>query len=322
MHLTNEPLPAFTPVPDRFITDYMNRMDNTSIRLYLTFLHYGSTGCDLSADSLSRTLRISRQELATSIRTLESLHLVDISRDTDGRIRSIQAKMTLPSPEADKQEPQSLAGSEEDELSSLVFTAERCLGRSLSRNDLDAIFYWYDTLHFPADTIEYLIKDSTSHGHSSMRYIQKIAEALAARNITSAEEAQSALEANRSVYRTVMKSFGINGRQLTSAETRYLSRWSHEWKFSDEMIAEACQRTIQATHEPAFHYADSILSSWQKQNIRTLEDVRQADARHLKKRSDTVPSRPQATGFSNFRQRDNDYDDLQRKLLRDSLSEK
>ena len=43
------------------------------------------------------------------------------------------------------------------------------------------------------------------------------------------------------------------------------------------MIIEACNRTMKATHQPSFEYADSILTKWHTSNIRNSEDVRKAD---------------------------------------------
>lgn len=46
------------------------------------------------------------------------------------------------------------------------------------------------------------------------------------------------------------------------------------------MIIEACNRTLKATHQPSFEYADSILTKWNKANVKTPEDIRKSDAEY------------------------------------------
>ena len=45
------------------------------------------------------------------------------------------------------------------ELKQILFIAEQYLGKTLSRTDVDAITYFYDSLGFSADLIEYLVSD-------------------------------------------------------------------------------------------------------------------------------------------------------------------
>ena len=86
------------------------------------------------------------------------------------------------------------------------------------------------------------------------------------------------------------------------------------------MITCACERTIQAIHQPKFEYIDSILTSWKKNHVTTPEDITKLDEEHQKKKKaavvpNTAPNAQSKNRFNNFEQRSYDYDQLEKMLL-------
>ena len=55
--------------------------------------------------------------------------------------------------------------------------------------------------------------------------------------------------------------------------------------FSTDIIQEACRRTISATHQPSFEYADSFWAVWYECNIHHLTDINALDHEFQKERS-------------------------------------
>lgn len=82
------------------------------------------------------------------------------------------------------------------------------------------------------------------------------------------------------------------------------------------MIILACDKTITATHNPSFEYADRILSSWKKAGVGTPKDVEKYDLEHQikvnKKKAEAAASKTAkpSNQFHNFEQRSTDYDQL------------
>ena len=187
------------------------------------------------------------------------------------------------------------------------------------------IFFWYDELQLSTELIEYLIEDSVSKGHTSLYYMQKIAEDFAERNIRTVPEAKEALNQDSTLYHAVMKAFGIRGRNLVPSETTYLKQWSLQKGFSTELIVEACNRTIRSIHEASFGYANSILEKWHLNNVHTMDDVRKADEVYQKNQKNhterTTATSASPSQFTNFKQRENNYNDLQQQLLKKSLQQ-
>ena len=210
---------------------------------------------------------------------------------------------------------------EQEAVAELLFIAEQYLGRTLTVTDLNAIFYWYDELKLSIELIEYLIEYCVSKGHSSIRYIEKVALSWSENNYQTVEQAKLASGQYNQAYNTVMKALGISGRSLVSSETAYIDKWRTDYGFSLDMIQTACEKTIQTIHEPSFEYTDRILSNWKNSHVTTLDDVAKADTAHQKKKKASAASTRSASKnkFTNFDQRSYDYDQLEKMLLTTSV---
>lgn len=210
---------------------------------------------------------------------------------------------------------------EQEAVMELVFIAEQYLGRTLTATDLNAIFYFYDELKLSIELIEYLIEYCVSNRHTSIRYIEKVALAWAENGYQTVEQAKQANGQYNQTYSAVMKAMGISGRSLVSTETAYIDKWKNDFGFSIELIQKACEKTIQAIHEPSFEYADRILSNWKLNGISSLEDVTKADTDHQKRKkaATTAPRTVSKNKFNNFDQRSYDYDQLEKMLLTTSV---
>ena len=217
------------------------------------------------------------------------------------------------------------------DISELFFITETYLKHPLSSTDINTILYWYDTLEFSTDLIEYLVEYCISKGHSSIRYMDKVAIGWKESNITNVMQAKENAAIHSQVYYGVIKALGITGRNLVESEQQFLKKWTDEYHFDLEIIQEACGRTITAIHQPSFEYTDSILSSWFQKNVHTLSDIKTLDEAFEKKKKETAAStpaqiQPQQTQaatkrnkFANFNQREYDYDQLEKVLLNTSV---
>ena len=204
------------------------------------------------------------------------------------------------------------------ELKSLLFIAEQYLGKTLTKTDMDAITYFYDTLGMSADLIEYLIESCVENGHKSIRYIQKVALSWFDDGVrTVAEARQRSVNYNKNCY-AVMNAFGLKNRAPGEAELAYIKKWSEEFGFTLDIILEACNRTISATHQPSFEYTDSILQKWRSRQVRKIQDIAALEAAFQKERSRSAAVsrvKPAARNLNNFDRRSYDMDSLEERLL-------
>lgn len=209
-------------------------------------------------------------------------------------------------------------------ISELFFIIETYLKHPLTANDTNTVLYWYDNLHFSNELIVYLVEYCISKGHSSMRYMDKVALAWAEAGIFTVEQAKENAAIHSQAYYGVMKALGITGRNLIDSEQAFIARWTKEYGFELPLIQEACSRTIASTHQPSFEYTDSILKNWKKNQVHTLKDVQKLDetfnnAKKSAPGTTAVPSGAKHNKFNNFTQRDYDYDQLEKMLLTTSV---
>ncbi|MEZ3428270.1 MAG: DnaD domain protein [Lachnospiraceae bacterium] len=201
-----------------------------------------------------------------------------------------------------------------EETAQLLFVAESYIGRPLSASDMKSILYFSDCLHFSDDLIDYLIQYCVDRGKKDFKYIEAVALNWAQSGITTPKEAEKfASRYDKSVY-TIMKELGKNSAP-TSKELEYINRWVKEYGFSSDIIAEACERTVMATDSHRFEYAEGILSSWKKENVRRKSDIQRIDELYQKRRLQKAAP-PAGNRFNQFPQRDYDFEELEAKLLR------
>lgn len=156
------------------------------------------------------------------------------------------------------------------DISELFFIIEAYLKHPLSSTDTNTVLYWYDELSFTTELIDYLVEYCISKGHSSFRYMDKVALGWAESKITTVEQAKENTAAHSQIYYSVMKALGISGRNLVESEMEYIRKWTKDYAFDNSIILDACKRTITATHQPSFEYTDSILTNWKKNNVHTI----------------------------------------------------
>lgn len=223
------------------------------------------------------------------------------------------------------------------DISELFFIIETYLKHTLSSTDTNMVLYWLDELHFSTDLVEYLVEYCITKGHSSLRYMNKVALGWADAGIKTVDQAKDDAAAHSQIYYSVMKALGITGRNLVDSEVSLINKWVGEYGFDMELVKAACSKTISAIQKPSFEYTDSILTNWRKKDVHTLKDVEVLDANFAKANKATGSGSSQGTNaangfskpksnnsnsknkFNNFNQRNNDYDKLEKLFLNSTV---
>lgn len=223
------------------------------------------------------------------------------------------------------------------DISELFFIIETYLKHTLSSSDTNMVLYWLDELHFSTDLVEYLVEYCITKGHSSLRYMNKVALGWADAGIKTVDQAKDDAAAHSQIYYSVMKALGITGRNLVDSEVSLINKWVGEYSFDIELVKAACSKTISAIQKPSFEYTDSILANWRKKDVHTLKDVEVLDANFAKANKASATGSSQGTNaangsskpksnnsssknkFNNFNQRNNDYDKLEKLFLNSTV---
>ena len=344
LKLTKYMQPSATILDNEFIDYYMVKANGEYVKVYLLLLrHMNPSGGSLSVSELADALDCTEKDILRALRYWKNEGLLDYPDDTPDDPAPKDSTSSTPQPSELRDAnvdyatvpatsttniQQYRSRKERADFKELLFVAEQYLGKTLSATEIDQITYFYDTLGMSTELIEYLIEYCVENGHKSIHYINKVALSWHEENITTVNLAKSsAFLYNKNCY-CVLNAYGIKGRGPAASEIAYIRKWTEEYGFALEVILEACDRTMNAIHQPSFDYTDSILKRWKAKNVRQLKDVDAVDAdyrrekerakelaKERKKQQAQKPASPQNNKFNNFDGRSYDMSDLERRLV-------
>lgn len=322
--LTNHAQSTTTVLENEFIDRYMAKANGEYVKVYLLLLrHLHEPSGTLTISEIADKLECTEKDVTRALNYWKKQGLLDYASVQD----SITAEPSAKSESSAKPEPlekPKASGTQKfcknKEFKQLIFVTEQYLGKLLSATETESMIYFYETLQMSAELIEYLIEYCVENGHKSMHYIQTVALSWHNQNIKTVTEAKAhSLAYSKNCY-SVLNAFGIKGRSPAASEITYIKKWNEEYSFSLDIILEACNRTMNAIHQPNFEYTDSILKNWLSKKVKSLKDIAALDADYQKEkeRKKKQPSRAQAAPvnkFNNFDSRTYDMNDLERRLL-------
>ena len=284
-----------TIVENDFIDYYMTKANGEYVKVYLLLLrHLNTPDSSLTISKLADCLECTEKDIIRAFNYWSKMGLLVIDYDDAGTIcglaigktsgpsdaaPAIRKEETAKPVAAPKAEPplRSAADENQEQLRQLYFVAEQYMGKPLSSKEIQKINYFFDTLHFSTDLIEYLIEYCVENGHKSMHYIESVALAWSDENIKSVTEAKTSSAAYNKNCFAVLNAFGIKGRSPAAVELSYIKKWTEEYGLTLDIIIEACNRTIANTHQPDFKYTDSILKNWIAKGVHHLSDITKID---------------------------------------------
>lgn len=349
-----------TIVENDFIDHYMAKANGEYVKVYLLLLrHLNTQDSSLTISNLADCLECTEKDILRALKHWSKVGLLKIDYDDAGTIcglaigqssanntKTNELKKSTDSEnilvvenaysgdaDTDKSEVPDLADTVKSrkrttrsssktqaKLRQLYFVAEQYMGKPLSVTEIQKINYFFDTLNFSTDLIEYLIEYCVETGHKSMHYIESVALAWADNNITTVAEAKENSSFYHKHYFAVLKAFGISGRNPAPVEVNYIRKWTDEFGFTLDIILEACNRTISNTAKPDFKYTDSILTNWASKGVQHLTDITQLDFAHqqeksVKKRATSKTVVVANNRFNNFEGRSYDINSLEQQLL-------
>lgn len=338
-----------TLLPDDFVDYYMPRANGDFVKIYLYLLrsiHANDIHPTLS--SLADIFSCTEKDIIRALHYWEKAGLLSLAyadKELDG-IDLLPLPLNVTRQHADADNPIRKTASDQpaqissvrlralksdEEAKQILFITEQYLGQPLSATDMRRILYFYDELHFPEDLIDYLVEYCVNKGARSLNYIEKVGLAWHHDGLCTLKDARAFTNAYKKNYFAIFKSFGIRNRNPIPEEQTDMDRWLTDYGFSLEIIQEAAARTIAKTGQPSFRYAEKILADWHEQGVHTLNDILPLDEKHkAEQHSGTTGSYSGKTGkksdpsnrFNNFHQRDYDFDELEKDLLKKQRTQK
>ena len=318
-----EERPKITEVPDSFITGAMKDAPGEYVKifLYLLMLSHGSDET-ASVESLSHLFSCTQDAVLAALKYWEKQKLLDLyyrNGDISGiRLQLHASERVRESHRLDQHRVKAVMKDNGD-AARLLFVTEQYFGRPLTAIEVSTLLYFLDELGFSFDLCDYLVQYCVSRGHTGIRYIEKVGLGWHKNGYTTPEEAKAQTTNWSKVHFEVLKAFGIRNRNPVPKEIETIDRWTQTYGFSIDIITEACTIALTATGKQSYEYAEAILSRWHAEGVRTLEDARRHGEafKNRQKEKNAAPNHGGAKNqFHNFPQRDDDLDELERRLDR------
>lgn len=345
----------FTSVSNIFIDEYMPSSNGEFVKIYLHLMRIlnssSGTVCELSTEKIADHFNLLESDIMRALTFWAKQKLITLSFDRKNQLNGIimepvvskkivslkptsvlseasgeSFSVTVPEntgmiipPKKRYNAAQINQYANDERVSQLTFLAETYLGKTLTPTDINCILYMLKELNLDVDFIEYIMEQSISSGCKSMSKIEKSAVNYLTNNITTIEEAKQYEKIRLAIYKSIYRIFGMTPKAPVKKELTYLGKWLDEFGFSDEIIFEACNRTMEHTHTGSFQYTDKILSNWHSLNAHSMDEISRLDEAHSSEMKETFkpktsPGRSKKKNTS-FDQRTYDYEALEQKLM-------
>lgn len=299
----------FIAVPAEFIRNHLPQANPTFVKVYLYLLMLASENTPAEFSEIADTLGLLESDLMLAIKYWESEGVIFKNGDAFSFSQKLPVDAENSAEASSKRaHPENLAHIIENDksLSDMFAVSQEILGKTISEQDMETIYWFYSELKMPAEVILLLLEYCVSKGKNRMSYIEKVAISWNEMGLTTAENVALYLESEEQktgfLY-SIRKIMGIADRSLSQIEEKYLTKWHEELSMSEEMIALAYEYCIIQTAKLSFPYMDKIISRWAAEGITTVVAAEE-DNRKFKSRA-----KREETAFS-----DNDYnhDDLEK----------
>ena len=329
-----------TVVSNIFIDHYMKDANDAQLKIYLYLLRTMSAHIPTSVSDIADQFNHTEKDVIRSLKYWEKNHLIALEYDENKTLTAIRLldvnanrkpssevislAPVVPLPvKSDSYEKPSYSLDQirefksREETSQLIFVVEQYIGKPLSPTEMKTILFFSDKLGFSEDLIDYLFQYCIEKGKKDFRYIEKVAISWAEEGITTPKQAaKAAKKYDKAVY-DIMKALGKSNAP-TKAEADYAIKWVKEYGFTQDIILEACQRTVMATDKHRFEYADSIMANWRKNQVHHKADIKALDEAFAQSKSSVKASVKSPYGAAQFNQLMHgsyDFESLEKEIL-------
>jgi len=313
---------GFTPVNNIFIEKYMPQARGEFIKIYLLMLKHDISGeFGVSSSILASSLNLLESDIMNALNYWNDQGVIKFTQiDKMGNF-NVEFVDLIQEPTTSTKQVDLLEALGSTTTKDMLKDIEILLARPLSPNEMSIYLNWQREFGFSSELILILIEYCISKGKSDPRYIEKVALSWHDLKITTIEQAQNLITKTEDKWiniRKILTYLGITNTDIMKPQQDLIEKWLFIYKFPNEIILKACDICFERLNRADFKYIDGILTNWNKNNIKTLEDIALKDTKNIKntnyqKNYNNTEKAP--LKFNNFEGREYDYDSLEKKLL-------
>lgn len=331
------------PIELNFINTYLPQANPTHVMVYIYALGLCYSGKPSDNAAIAEALDILESDVIKAWKYWVKTGLISLGEDGTVTFLSTHRNEDCPSEEttkAENGEQSAPKAVKEDKLpaparrdismdeitakmnmdkrfSDTLKMAQLIWQKPLTQSEIKALYSFIDWYSFSYEVLlmllEYCAADEKT---KNIKYMEAVAENWANDGITTVKMAEKIIkkkEKERSMVKKCAQMFGL-GRAFSDKEVQYISDWTNNMGMSEAMIKEAYARTTLNTGKLSFQYMNKILSSWNKEGIKSLAALKEAESN----RKPVKPQNQGKTSSSAYNFEDIERLELERRMKKNS----
>ena len=187
------------------------------------------------------------------------------------------------------------------EVRTIFDMAEQILGNLLTPMQQSVILSYYEEYLLDEKTIKEILTYAKLKNKTRPDSLDEIA-----RNWSEIEKENKNNNENKNI-KEILDAMGISKRDITQKITSKIDEWLKI--HTHEMVLEACDRTIMKFAKPNPVYTEGILKDWDKNGIKTIEQMIAHNETHSENQK-----KPKKSKFNNYENKGIDYSKIVEKL--------
>lgn len=282
---------GFFNVPISVAQNCLKLSSGNQLKVLLYILSQGLPKVDCA--EVAATLGISDEDAEEAVLYWHSLGILDIQGKEKGKLSLSEKKVPKAAvsvqTDASKAKKLKLTYNPSDisklaqscpEIKNIFEQAQSSLCRPIYNADQILLLNLYEYYGFPAATIIMLCDYCHSINCDKPAYIEKVAKSWFDEGIIDPKEADTKVKylmEYHSFENDVKRALGL-GAKTTSKQAKYFESWKKRG-FSSKLIEYAGELSIDGTdkHVVSLEYMDTILSSWEDNGIKTVDDAKKTN---------------------------------------------
>ncbi len=259
----------FLPVSIEFIENFMPNAPGDYIKVYLFGLLASSTGSEVSAQIIGRSLHLTELQIEEALEYWHNKGAVVLSGQNP-----TTCVFSAPSPDQLPCNPKLYPDK------SYIADVQALLNRTLSTAEIKTILDFTTVYGLQHEIVLMLVRhcsgDSVRGKNVSIAYLDKVAMSWADAGVDSIEKAQQKIGAYTAAasgaLRVIRRLDAGSSRLPTADEQALYEKWTKEWGFTQDAVLLAMSDTT-ASLKPSMKYLDAILKSYYEKGVITSTGI-------------------------------------------------
>ena len=289
-------------VPCSVVTEYLKTSDGNYIKVLLYILAAPSRNTTSDIIALATGLSVDIVDDAiihwTSLGVLKldgKLPELSVSSETkDKKLISTVESVKPADLKADKrivvnysQKELLEKGKTDKNLQNLYDEIQKFLNKTLNGTELSKLVETYELYEYDVPTILIAAEYCKLIGKCSVNYLTTVLKNWYERDICSYQEVESEINRLTDNYQyenVVRRCFEMDNR-LTKKQREFADKWK-ELGITEELLEIAKEKCLDGTGgKISFSYINAVINSWHKKGIKTPDDVKSDDDKHMSKKA-------------------------------------